>query len=77
MNPPTHHGFKPLHNVSAMIQRDHSELAHQLQLCRNDHSGWGHLMAATNSAQAFTAQHLISIVILSAAIVSSLAWLIG
>lgn len=77
MNPSTHLHFQPLHNASALIRNDRTALAHQLQLCRTERSGWHHVRGLAAGAQAFAARHLISVLMLLVVIVSSVSWLIG
>jgi hypothetical protein len=77
MNPPTHLRFVPHHNASALIQNDRMALAHQLQLCRTEHSGWQSMSASTEGAQAFASRHLVSVVMLVLVAVSAIDWLIG
>jgi hypothetical protein len=77
MNPSNHLHFQPLHHASVLIGNDHTALAHQLQLCRTERSGWHHLRNLAAGAQAFAARHLISLLMLVVAIASAISWLMG
>lgn len=76
MNPHNHLSFKPLHNVTALIQNDRTALAHQLLLCRTERSGWHRVEALMEIAQAFASRHLVSILVLAFTVISMVGWLL-
>lgn len=69
--------FKPMRAVPDFVASDHSALATQIDLCRTDQSGWHSLCTLAEQVQAFTAQHVLSTLVLLGIGACLTFWLIG
>lgn len=77
MNTLTLENFRPGHDVLSLIQSDQTALAMQMALCQADQDGWARVRLMVAQAQAFSAQHLISMLLLAGASAGLASWLMG
>jgi hypothetical protein len=77
MKPKTPMTFKLLHDAPLLIQTDQMALATQMALCRSDRTGRRYLSFLAERTLEFTAQHLISILVLAGVSAFPAFWLIG
>lgn len=77
MEPRTPEAFHPCHDVPHLIRTDQMALATQMVLCQTDQDSWRHLRCLVARAQAFSAQHVVSVLLLVGASACLASWLIG
>lgn len=77
MNTLTLENFRPGHDVRSLIQNDQSALAMQMALCHADQDGWGRVRLMVAQAQAYSAQHVVSMLLLTGASGGLASWLMG
>jgi hypothetical protein len=74
MNTLSLENFRPGHDVPSLIQNDQTALAMKMGLCKGDQDGWGHVRLMVAQVQAFSAQYVISMLLLRG---SATGWLRG
>lgn len=77
MEPRTSKVFSPVYDLPRMVRVDQIALARQMHLCRSDQESWRQLRLLVAQTQAYSAQHVVSALLLVSASASVVAWLIG
>ena len=77
MEPRTTKVFSPVYDLTRMVRADQIARARQMHLCRSDQESWRQLRCLVAQFQAYSAQHMVSALLLVSAGASVVAWLIG
>lgn len=77
MQPRIRKAFSPFYDRPQMVGADQIALARQMHLCRSDQEGFRQLRLLVAQAQAYSAQHVVSMSLLLSASAYVTVWLIG
>lgn len=73
----THKPFSPFYDLPKMVEADQIALASQMHLCRSEPESWHRFRFLLAQAQAYSARHVVSVLLLLGASSRVATWLIG